>query len=1201
MESAKREGQPSPAMPESPVGDEEEPLHSYQVVEGTDKLHVGRKRPPPLMPPGDVPEGAAGKEGKEPKSAVLRAELRRKNREMPLTTVMLSFRRDVERAGASRQLPCFVFFLFVITLVPWMSRLSSDRYNELFHLEQATRTELHLDDFKFVRDRDQFWSWLRGVSNSLWDLDRGNISTSSRLTAVSNLPVGVILMRQFRVDLANCTMPSIITNDFAKAMPDTCAGEWDDAAYSRVPFGPNNMFLPNSMTAKPINVLAVTTAFHTYDNDAETYSVVLSPFDSLETVLANISELETAVWLDHATRVVIVDICTYNPAVRAFALNHIYVEFFATGSTEAGVKAYPFDLVHHNSFTGWLLFISDVIVAAGIGVLILLIAFSVRNRRRLQYLFPVGLWDLYDLIFMIVLIYQTYYRMRVWSEGPALQNDIDPEMNEVDVFVKLFEYGYHFERANTFVGLGVIFAWLRLFKYLQYNAKLGVLSQTLDYAKNDLLSMLIIFGVVLVGYGVGGSALYGVDFKQFSTWYVGMSYLMRLVISAEINQDYETLQETHPFTTGIYIGTFMVITWMILLNMVLAIITGAFVTVQHNVHSRQTDQHVAGELGRAFRRVIHGCQRQGPFALCKSQRRLQALRVLQDWSLRRELEDGLKVGEQFITFEEFRVALADIYNEDEANRLFDKALSKAAATRGAEFKVSERFASQVNFTLDRLREQARNTDKRLGSLGKHLGKDLMESDSDSPGEASARPSPARNRKNTNVFSSMRGKLRKMNRASRSLHPLKLSLVESEVDPPLQPRVPTPPVKMLTPATVTDDENDRGCSDFMAAQDMMDMLRQLMEQQAKASAELGALLTGQQQQASRLEEVVRKQQEQDQKLGELAARAPPAPPPPPLPPLPSPPPPAARSPPERRPAPLPDLHPATATPASTLQPLDSSCGSATQQLKRALATLPRGESADSAPAPALRPPAAVAAPRQQATQSEESAVSTVAELQVHSPCDPPARPPPARPPSDPPARPPQSDGNAANARPPPAAPAEPRQSDDAVPRAPKQPVRPGTPPRPFRADEKRRRNVDLYRLLKEGTLSPPSPPHARRGSGPLPVSPLQPPLRPRAHSAAEVQGVPPLQVPVLPVLSPESSPPAESELLLRVWGGRGTALPPTIRSTHPDPAPDTPEERRSLHSPEPVRRRRVRRRRKTGSGARGRRGSASSGGSRDVVP
>eukprot|EP01062_Namystynia_karyoxenos_P042788 TRINITY_DN3132_c0_g1_i1.p1 TRINITY_DN3132_c0_g1~~TRINITY_DN3132_c0_g1_i1.p1 ORF type:complete len:1133 (+),score=265.94 TRINITY_DN3132_c0_g1_i1:104-3400(+) len=632
-------------------------------------------------------------------------------------------RHDIEKARAYREMPVYMAFLAILTCVPHLHSRSSTRYNELYHLDHANRIEMHIDQFEQVKSRDDFWEWFQDMVNRSLEV-RGADTSAERLTRRSNFPIGGILLRQFRVSDGPCRIPAVLTQSARAGMPDSCAPEWSPDDVSTAPFGPGGQWTIAAASSQP-SVPAVTTSTHTYDEPGNAFAEWFPLFGATDQVVERVAYLRNNSWVDQATRVVIVDVLAFNPSIEAFALNHMYTEFFATGSALSGQKAYPFELIFFSG-RGHFLFFCDCCVAAASFALFIGLGKSIWNRRALGYVPPwIGLWEVFDIMFLVFLSQLVFTRFRLWTAGPALHDDEDAQRDEYQMFADLFQYGFDYEHANTALGSSVIFAWLRLFRYLQYNSRLGVLSGTIRRSREDLLAMVAMFWIVIVAFGIGGSVLYGVDIKAFSSWVISMGYLTRLMISAEVDAYYDELKRIHPEATGIFISMFMILTWCVLMNMVLAILNGAFIAVQEANRARREDYSIftfrrdAANMLRLWGmpcvkkkarhqqycgKRLETIGRVSEAAAARAERELEATGKAYKEAIRSKMEQ-----EALFTYDEYvaTTGAEEQFGAAKARRMFTQAATLAATEGGAvssQMRVGHRWATAVQEAIQRLEQ-----------------------------------------------------------------------------------------------------------------------------------------------------------------------------------------------------------------------------------------------------------------------------------------------------------------------------------------------------------------------------------------------------------------------------------------------------------------------------------------------------------------
>eukprot|EP01059_Diplonema_ambulator_P029005 TRINITY_DN4807_c0_g1_i1.p1 TRINITY_DN4807_c0_g1~~TRINITY_DN4807_c0_g1_i1.p1 ORF type:complete len:796 (+),score=85.16 TRINITY_DN4807_c0_g1_i1:59-2446(+) len=530
--------------------------------------------------------------------------------------------REFEKTVVCARLPLILLWLAALTAVSVMSGAASARsYNMLFHLEQAHHDELSIEKFQSIKTHAELWEWVHSTVNHLWLRD----------VAPQNYPLGYFLIRQYRVEPEEYSIPSTISPNFIPRLPKNVSRDWGDGETADGPYGPGGIYNPNSRMQNPISVLTVNTQYNTYSNPEDAYTVPLDLLRSLPDVTREVELLQNTSWLSNTTRIVCFDIMTYNPAVGSFAGNHMFIEFFASGNSAAASKAYPFKILHLDSnFNRFVLAVDCGVI---IGTIILL--FSMGGTVYMNWVLGeqwISAWEIYDSMMIGFLVTAYAYRMQMWGMGPALvhgrtvTSSTDPDL---EMFTELFQYGYMYERSNTYLAVSVTMGWLRFLRVLQHTSRLGVLSSTIKHSAGELFSLLVIYIVVLTGYSLGATMLFGPDFNEMSSVGNSFGYLIRLTISAEINTDWARLAEIHPEWVWLFMGTFMVLCWLILLNMVLAIVSGSFAAVQHAMGGKVASWSYKSIMTDLKQLKSHFTLSRGPAVKMQSKRK-KVVRILND-------------------------------------------------------------------------------------------------------------------------------------------------------------------------------------------------------------------------------------------------------------------------------------------------------------------------------------------------------------------------------------------------------------------------------------------------------------------------------------------------------------------------------------------------------------------------------------------
>ncbi|KAJ9469219.1 Polycystin-2 [Diplonema papillatum] len=569
--------------------------------------------------------------------------------------------RDYEKARTLRSLPIFLLWLTSLTVLIMISGVANPlAYNVLYHLEHAHYIELELEAWEHLSSPENFWDWCGTVTSRLWHQGPGQV----------NYPMGFFLIRQFRVAPAEISPPSIISPAYLTRVPDHVLPEWSDGSASRKPYGPGGAWIPDADLADPISVLSVNTEFNSYDDPNDAFTIALSYLTDYADITAALAELKDEHFIDNATRVVIVDVLTYNPSVGSFAANHMYIEFFASGGSLSSHKAYPFRVYDLDSAGDRAIFALDCLAVLGLLFVLASLFKSVWVNKELGQMW-ISVWLLFEVVLVTFVAVCYSYRMWLWWVGPELQHDsgvAGASSPDRYMYTTLVEYGYRFERGSTFMALSVTMAWLRVLRILQHNDRLGVLSLTIKYAAGELFSLFVIFLVVLFGYSLGATALFGADFEDMSSLPSAMGYLCRLLVSAEVGSDWAALSQTHPEWVWVFMGSFMVLSWLIILNTVLAIVSGSFASVQAACGGKVASwslESLYWDVVR-MRRTLCG---QGFCSASRAQTgRRKAIKLLNNEG--KKHADGMK---QDIPLEEWTELVSGIYNSSEARSIYERA------------------------------------------------------------------------------------------------------------------------------------------------------------------------------------------------------------------------------------------------------------------------------------------------------------------------------------------------------------------------------------------------------------------------------------------------------------------------------------------------------------------------------------------------
>ena len=330
----------------------------------------------------------------------------------------------------------------------------------------------------------------------------------------------------------------------------------------------------------------MTTTVHYFEPSKQS-SIRLPLSSKLEEISANLTALRTGIWISPETRLITLDGVFLNPSTGTYVSNTAYIEFFHTGRLLTGYQSRPFPIMTLDSASEKTIFALDLIHLCIITPSLLWS--SIRTVRdnftwmRVPGHAPVGLWEIFELVHIASHVVTCYHRVDLWirSKDITASGFYDSNGDSVSLmFQTLVEYSEAWRSSWAWTACVIVLSYLRVFKYLQYNQRLCVLSETVRTAAGDLAGMFIIFMIVLSAYAVGGTMLYAWEIKEFASFGTSCSYLLQILFAGEIvGGTWNDLFKMHPVASPIYMLSYFLLSYIVLLNMVIAALSNAFILV----------------------------------------------------------------------------------------------------------------------------------------------------------------------------------------------------------------------------------------------------------------------------------------------------------------------------------------------------------------------------------------------------------------------------------------------------------------------------------------------------------------------------------------------------------------------------------------------------------------------------------------------
>jgi len=151
--------------------------------------------------------------------------------------------------------------------------------------------------------------------------------------------------------------------------------------------------------------------------------------------------------------------------------------------------------------------------------------------------------------------------------------------------------------------IGVAFYHIALvFRILmasQGHPRLAIVVNTISQGFNDLVHLFIVFLIIFIAFVMMGFILFGNRMEPFSTIKGSLGYCMQIVLQREY--DNQAITESDYGTSLIWIGSFVIIVVLVVVNIVLAMIFDNYGDVVNTITAKDTVWHTAKRQWNHFR------------------------------------------------------------------------------------------------------------------------------------------------------------------------------------------------------------------------------------------------------------------------------------------------------------------------------------------------------------------------------------------------------------------------------------------------------------------------------------------------------------------------------------------------------------------------------------------------------------------------
>ncbi|CAF4229923.1 unnamed protein product, partial [Rotaria sp. Silwood2] len=517
--------------------------------------------------------------------------------------------REIKMGEIIREIVVYIFFTVVLLFLSYQARDTNS-----YGLYRDTKNLFITDDFHGVDSLGTWWNYcdnvlLKGLYAQTW-YNNKSLTWREKLTTGSrvSMRVGAPRIRQLRVKENSCRVHRRVkhiishcrddynwfdddTKDYTprweQVLNKTAAKMTDEsndgAKRCRTPWCYQSSARTKSGPLKAI--------YKTYKGGG----YVVSLGRTYEKARSLIETLRSDTWLDQLTRAVIIDFSLYNANVNLFVAVTLSFEMTSMGSIIQDYQIKIFRLYDHIGGYGILVYLFELLfviftIYSSVHEILLLI----KQKREYFNKF----WNVISFITAVFSItVMIMYGTKKTLTRLAIRSLRKTEMGE---FVNFNAIGSFDEVYSYIVALVTFFTMLKFLKLLRFNKRIGMLSQSLSYARQDLNSFAVVFAIFMIAYAHMGFGLFGRSLQSYKSFFTALTTCFRMLLG-EINAP-DMLAVSRVYGS-FYFLSFITLVFIALLSIFLTILNDSFAHVKRELAASQQKNEMMDFMWSAFRKV----------------------------------------------------------------------------------------------------------------------------------------------------------------------------------------------------------------------------------------------------------------------------------------------------------------------------------------------------------------------------------------------------------------------------------------------------------------------------------------------------------------------------------------------------------------------------------------------------------------------
>ncbi|CAF1401522.1 unnamed protein product [Adineta steineri] len=403
--------------------------------------------------------------------------------------------KEIRMWAIIREIVFYFYFLILIYLMTYIN-MNSNAFFQVNHLRNYFLNTNQIDsDYTKISTIDQYWNWLENsfISNiraQQWYNGDAPKNLSGFINDKSNRLIGRAIMRQLRIKSNLCQTQIVL-----KCNEDYSFFNEEKNSYKPGWINQTTQYSNSSIDQAFMYQTGDKFDQYMYVGDLETYSsggYIYEYQGRLSDLQSNLSELHRLSWIDSQTRAVIIQLTLYNPNVVLFTSVTFLVEFLSTGSL---IPQYRFEPLTFQVFTSTFQLVCSIMYMLFIiYYMILEIKTVIKMKSSYFYRF----WSYIDV--GIIGCSWGILGVYIWRYQKSI--DVGNRFQETNgyTFINLQVATYINDILTCLFGFCCFFGTLKFLRLCRFHKRLSLFTETLQHAKKDLFSFMIMFFFIFMAF-----------------------------------------------------------------------------------------------------------------------------------------------------------------------------------------------------------------------------------------------------------------------------------------------------------------------------------------------------------------------------------------------------------------------------------------------------------------------------------------------------------------------------------------------------------------------------------------------------------------------------------------------------------------------------------------------------------------------------